>query len=86
MKISKGKRVHMLALCENIADRHAEESRPYVCGGCYAIGSERHAPWCIEGEIERRQEEREWSDHEDGDVWDEGDDERAAPEQAMGLP
>lgn len=77
MKISKGKRAHLLALCEDIADCHAEEARPYVCGGCYAIGGERCAEWCPDLAIEcQREHDREtwemYGDEEDRlSEWDE---------------
>jgi hypothetical protein len=48
-----------------------DESGPYVCPGCYAVGSERCAPNCIDAEIEREREDdisRRWNDEDDGEI------------------
>jgi hypothetical protein len=50
-----------------------EEDAPYVCPGCYAVGGERCAPWCIDAAIEEeRREAIERGDYDlnDSDDWE----------------
>lgn len=47
---------------------------PYVCPGCYAVGGEPCAPYCIDAAIERDMEE-EYLRGEWGSIDDEDEDE-----------
>ena len=77
-KINSAKRAHLLT-CLDVATEAAitlaEESRPYVCPGCYAFCGERCASWCpglaIERSNEYDRETREMYPDIDGDEWDE---------------
>ena len=42
-----------------LLDTEAEESRPYVCPGCYAVNGRPCAPDCVDAEIERDRERAE---------------------------
>jgi hypothetical protein len=64
---------------------------PYVCPGCYAIGGEAHASWCIDAEMEREDDAREMGggtcedddicddEPDGGDAWEYAADPEAAP-------
>lgn len=51
------------------------DDAPYVCPGCYAVGGEKCADWCIDAEIEREREEALLYGHRDEwcDEYDEED-------------
>ncbi|MFA7295657.1 MAG: hypothetical protein WC211_00555 [Dehalococcoidia bacterium] len=57
-------------------DESAQESAPYVCPGCHAVGGERCAPDCIDAAIAEGAERSEHDDYEPDE-----DDERASAEE-----
>jgi hypothetical protein len=51
--------------------RKEEDEAPFVCPGCYAVGNEPHAGYCIDAEIEREREDAlvDVDCDDDGDIY-----------------
>jgi hypothetical protein len=50
-----------------LADR---DDRPYVCPGCFAMGAEVHAGYCVDAAIARDREDEERRRDDEGEVDD----------------
>lgn len=60
-------RTEIAAALVEANEEAAEEARPYVCPGCYAIGAEPHAGYCQDEAIEQAREDEYDEEQEESD-------------------